>query len=96
MNCKTKLLALTLASVMTASLAGCGASASAGSATSAEATSATQESTPGGEDGVFTIACLRPQRVQHRIRRHPRRSGSGCGTCGPGHPGQTGGIPDQL
>lgn len=56
MNCKTKLLALTLASVMTASLAGCGASASAGSATSAEATSATQESAPGGEDGVFTIA----------------------------------------
>ena len=53
MNCKTKLLALTLASVMTASLAGCGAS---GSATSAEATSATQESAPGGEDGVFTIA----------------------------------------
>lgn len=56
MNCKTKLLALTLASVMTTSLAGCGASASAGSATSAEATSATQESAPGGEDGVFTIA----------------------------------------
>ena len=56
MNCKTKLLALTLASVMTASLAGCGTSASAGSATSAEATSATQESAPGGEDGVFTIA----------------------------------------
>ena len=56
MNCKTKLLALTLASVMTASLAGCGASASAGSATSAEAASATQESAPGGEDGVFTIA----------------------------------------
>lgn len=56
MTCKTKLLALTLASVMTASLAGCGASASAGSATSAEATSATQESAPGGEDGVFTIA----------------------------------------
>lgn len=56
MNCKTKLLALTLASVMTASLAGCGASASTGSATSAEATSATQESAPGGEDGVFTIA----------------------------------------
>lgn len=56
MNCKTKLLALTLASVMTASLAGCGASASAGSATSAEATSATRESAPGGEDGVFTIA----------------------------------------
>lgn len=56
MNCKTKLLALTLASVMTASLAGCGAPASAGSATSAEATSATQESAPGGEDGVFTIA----------------------------------------
>ena len=56
MNCKTKLLALTLASVMTASLAGCGASASAGSATSAEAASVTQESAPGGEDGVFTIA----------------------------------------
>lgn len=56
MTCKTKLLALTLASLMTASLAGCGASASAGSATSAEATSATQESAPGGEDGVFTIA----------------------------------------
>lgn len=56
MNCKTKLLALTLASVMTASLAGCGASASTGAATSAEATSATQESAPGGEDGVFTIA----------------------------------------
>ena len=56
MNCKTKLLALTLASVMTASLAGCGASASAGSATSAEAASATQESAPGGEDGVFTIS----------------------------------------
>lgn len=56
MNCKTKLLALTLASVMTASLAGCGASASAGSATSAEAASATQESAPGGGDGVFTIA----------------------------------------
>lgn len=56
MNCKTKLLALTLASVMTASLAGCGVSASTGSATSAEATSATQESAPGGEDGVFTIA----------------------------------------
>lgn len=56
MNCKTKLLALTLASVMTASLAGCGASASSGSATSAEATAATQESAPGGEDGVFTIA----------------------------------------
>jgi len=56
MNCKTKLLALTLASVMTASLVGCGTSASAGSATSAEATSATQESAPGGEDGVFTIA----------------------------------------
>lgn len=55
MTCKTKLLALTLASLMTASLAGCGASASAGSA-SAEATSATQESAPGGEDGVFTIA----------------------------------------
>lgn len=56
MNCKTKLLALTLASVMTAALAGCGASASSGSATSAEATAATQESAPGGEDGVFTIA----------------------------------------
>lgn len=56
MNCKTKLLALTLASVMTASLAGCGASASSGSTTSAEATAATQESAPGGEDGVFTIA----------------------------------------
>lgn len=56
MTCKTKLLALTLASLMTASLAGCGASASAGSTTSAEATSATQESAPGGEDGVFTIA----------------------------------------
>lgn len=55
MTCKTKLLALTLASLMTASLAGCGASASAGSA-SAEAASATQESAPGGEDGVFTIA----------------------------------------
>lgn len=56
MNCKTKLLALTLASVMTASLAGCGAAASSGSAASAEATAATQESAPGGEDGVFTIA----------------------------------------
>lgn len=56
MNCKTKLLALTLASVMTAALAGCGAAASSGSATSAEATAATQESAPGGEDGVFTIA----------------------------------------
>lgn len=56
MTCKTKLLALTLASLMTASLAGCGASASSGSTTSAEATSATQESAPGGEDGVFTIA----------------------------------------
>lgn len=56
MNCKTKLLALTLASLMTAALAGCGASASSGSATSAEATAATQESAPGGEDGVFTIA----------------------------------------
>lgn len=56
MNCKTKLLALTLASLMTAALAGCGASASSGSAASAEATAATQESAPGGEDGVFTIA----------------------------------------
>lgn len=56
MNCKTKLLALTLASVMTAALAGCGTSASSGSTTSAEATAATQESAPGGEDGVFTIA----------------------------------------
>lgn len=56
MTCKTKLLALTLASLMTASLAGCGASASSGSTTSAEAASATQESAPGGEDGVFTIA----------------------------------------
>lgn len=56
MNCKTKLLALTLASLMTAALAGCGTSASSGSATSAEATAATQESAPGGEDGVFTIA----------------------------------------
>lgn len=56
MICKTKLLALTLASLMTASLAGCGASASSGSTTSAEAASATQESAPGGEDGVFTIA----------------------------------------
>lgn len=56
MNCKTKLLALTLASLMTAALAGCGASASSGSTTSAEATAATQESAPGGEDGVFTIA----------------------------------------
>lgn len=56
MTCKTKLLALTLASLMTASLAGCGASASSGSSTSAEAASATQESAPGGEDGVFTIA----------------------------------------
>lgn len=56
MNCKTKLLALTLASLMTAALAGCGAAASSGSATSAEATAATQESAPGGEDGVFTIA----------------------------------------
>lgn len=56
MNCKTKLLALTVASLMTASLAGCGAAASSGSATSAEATAATQESAPGGEDGVFTIA----------------------------------------
>ncbi len=56
MNCKTKLLALTLASVMTAALAGCGAAASSGSATSAEATAATQKSAPGGEDGVFTIA----------------------------------------
>lgn len=56
MNCKTKLLALTLASVMTAALAGCGASASTGSTTSAETTAATQESAPGGEDGVFTIA----------------------------------------
>lgn len=56
MTCKTKLLALTLASLMTASLAGCGASASSGATTSAEATSATQESAPGGEDGVFTIA----------------------------------------
>lgn len=56
MNCKTKLLALTVASLMTASLAGCGAAASSGSATSAEATAATQESASGGEDGVFTIA----------------------------------------
>lgn len=56
MNCKTKLLALTLASVMTAALAGCGTAASSGSTTSAEATAATQESAPGGEDGVFTIA----------------------------------------
>lgn len=56
MNCKTKLLALTLASLMTAALAGCGAAASSGSATSAEATAATQESAPGGEDGIFTIA----------------------------------------
>lgn len=56
MTCKTKLLALTLASLMTASLAGCGASASSGSTTSAETASATQESAPGGEDGVFTIA----------------------------------------
>ena len=56
MNCKTKLLALTVASLMTASLVGCGAAASSGSATSAEATAATQESAPGGEDGVFTIA----------------------------------------
>ena len=56
MNCKTKLLALTLASVMTTSLAGCGASASAGSATSAEEGAEEIQVNHGGEDGVFTIA----------------------------------------
>lgn len=54
MNFKKKFLALTLAFLMTASLAACGASDQ--DAAAADATTATGESNPGGEDGVFTIA----------------------------------------
>ncbi len=46
MNRKTKLFALTLAAMMTAALAGCGGTDS----------TAAGETSPGGEDGVFTIA----------------------------------------
>lgn len=46
MNRKAKLFALTLASLMTAALAGCGGTNSG----------TTGETGPGGEDGVFTIA----------------------------------------
>ena len=55
MNCKKKLIALTMASVMIAALTGCGASGQESTAT-ANNTSAAGESNPGGEDGVFTIA----------------------------------------
>lgn len=54
MNFKKKFLALTLAFLMTASLAACGASDQ--DAAAADATTATGESNPGGEDGMFTIA----------------------------------------
>ena len=54
MNFKKKFLALTLAFLMTASLAACGASDQ--DAAAADTTAATGESNPGGEDGVFTIA----------------------------------------
>lgn len=53
MNFKKKFLALTLAFLMTASLAACGTS---DQEAAADTTSATGESNPGGEDGVFTIA----------------------------------------
>lgn len=55
MNCKKKLIAMTMASVMIAALTGCGASGQESTAT-ANNTSAAGESNPGGEDGVFTIA----------------------------------------